>query len=151
MLKYIDTPQKYVDKKLADLKQEYKFLRIVYYTLNVLTGILSAASSIVVALVVSKLLWDSFPDWFFFMTAAVSSFSAFAAGLINFFVIKDNMKKKEKQILDIESEKWLYEAKAAGRYKGDRKDFMFFLKVANIAENDKAREVYNYERDKQDL
>lgn len=151
MLKYIDTPQKYVDKKLTDLKQEYKFLKIIYYTLNILTGIFSAASSIVVALVVSKLLWDSFPDWFFFMTAAVTSFSAFASGLINFFVIKDNMNKKEKQILDIESEKWLYEAKAAGRYKGDRKDFMFFLKVANIAENDKAREVYNYERDKQDL
>ena len=151
MLRYIDTPQKYVDRKLEQLKKEYKFLRIVYFTLNVLTGIFSAASSIVVALVVSKLLWNSFPDWFFFMTAAVTSFSALSSGLINFFVIKDNMNKREKQILDIESEKWLYDAKAAGRYKGDKKDFMFFLKVANIAENDKAREVYNYERDKQDL
>lgn len=151
MLRYIDTPIKYSERTLEKLKKEYKFLRIVYYSLNILTAILAATSTIVAALVISKLIWVSFPDWFFFLTTAITSGSALFTSILNFFTVKQNMLNREKQIVDIESELWLYNARASERYKAKDRDYMLFLRVASIADNQKAQEVYNYERNKQNI
>lgn len=151
MLRYIDTPEKYSIRTLEKIKREYKILRIIFYSLNIFSAILAATSTIVAALVISKLIWESFPDWFFFLTTAITSGTALFASILNFFTVKQNLDEREQQILDIESELWLYNAKASERYKAKNRDYMLFLRVASIANNQKAQEVYNYERNKQNL
>lgn len=151
MLRYIDTPMKYAETTLENLKKEYRILRGIFYALNIFSATLAAASTIVAALVVSRLFWDHFPVWFFFLTTGITSTTALFTSILNFFTVKQNMLNREKQVVDIESEIWLYNAKASERYRAENRDYMLFLRVASIAENQKAQEVYSYERNKQNL
>lgn len=148
MLRYINSPKKYTDRKLDELTKELKYLRVTYFTLNIISGILGAAGAIITALVISKIIWSNYPSWFFFLTAGVSSFGTFTSSIINFFWIKDQIEKKKSQIIDIESEIYLFESKAIDRYKLKNREYILFLKVAMIAGNTKAREEYNEETKK---
>ena len=132
MTKLVTDNTSYKDEVLKVLEHRIKTNKVFLYVLRVLTFLGAFASVIIVSLIMGKIIYSSYPTWFFFATASITSVIAFITSLINFFVLKDNLEKykKEKELVNIEILK--HENGISKRYKSKDKDFNLNISIGVI-------------------
>lgn len=113
--------------------------RKVFYILSVLIGLGTAAGSIITTLVLSKVFWDDYPNWFFFLTAGISAFSVLMMSTINYFLIREKIHTYKRKIKWIEAEELKYRLELSKQYQSKFKDYNLYLSVASYLDNISAK------------
>ena len=139
MNKLVTNNKDYKDQVLEILKHKIKRNKILLYSLRILTFLGAFASIIIVSLIMGKIIYSSYPAWFFFTTASITSIITLITSLINFFILKDNFEKykKEKELVQLEILK--HENSISKRYKSKDKDFNLNISIGVIVGSKEAK------------
>lgn len=126
---------RFTHSKIAYYNKQIKLFQKISVFLNIVIILASFATTIITSLIMSRLIYDGYPDWFFYSTAGISALTGLASGLLNFFVIKDNIKSYKSIVAKIEAEFISYSTQAKSIYqcKSESKNrYHLFLSVATI-------------------
>lgn len=135
------TPISYVeDNKFLLERKLVKFKRL-FFTLNFIAILAGAFSSILVAIMISHLVYDAWPMWYFYASTAASALTTLVTSLLNFYVVRDTINKSKKTLNLISKEEALYHNKAATRYKGKSAEFNLYLSVGAILDSKAAKKA----------
>ena len=136
---------KYQESKISLAESKIKNYRRIYVILNVISILAVFASATISTLIISKLVYSSYPDWFFYATAGVSATTAFISTLLNFFFIHDNLKDEERHLKLMQLEIVKYNNGLSDKYIGKHKDFNLFATIEAINGSKAARKEIGYE------
>ena len=103
-----------------------------FLILNLLTVLATLFTTALTAILVSKLVFQKYPDWFFFATAGSSAILSLTSSLLNFFVVKDSIKKTTSKLNKIEKIMVLHSNKLTDRFEGENSDFYLYNEVSKI-------------------
>lgn len=117
----------------------------VFYILSVLIGLGTALGSIVTTLVLSKVIWSDYPDWFFFLTAGISAISVLMMSTINYFLIREKIHSYKRKIKWIEAEELKYHEKLSKQYQSKFRDYNLYLSVASYLDNISAKKEVQHD------
>ena len=145
MTNLYDNPQNYVKNILIDVEGDYKRYKAIFVTLNILIAIFTALSTIITAIIISKLVFSTFPEWYFFATAGLSAFSALFGSIVNYFNISDKIKDFKKQRNDIQIEQIKFENNISEAYSGPDKEYRLYLRVSAIVGNESSQVEVKYD------
>ena len=147
MYKLYKDPVEYANYHFSTYSTRAKVYKFLYISLNVLILLATMATSIITTLMISHLVWDGFPDWFFFFSAGAGALTAFFTSMINFFVIKTQMKELRLKKELIYQELLLYNNKLTYKYaRMDRRDFYLFNSISRIVGSESAQKVGGYDQ-----
>jgi len=144
------TPLHFAQEKINFYETRIKWLKKMNVFLNVVIIFAGLITTVITSLMVSKLIYSSYPDWFFYATAGISAGTGLATSILNFFIIQDNIKTYKGNLINIRAEIASYESKAKPTYqrrKAGDNDYELFLAVAKITGSKAARkEIKNGKR-----
>ena len=140
MFNLYTSPMEYIKSNVKRLESRHSLYKKLFLFFNVVAFSMALFSSVLTALMISKLIYSSYPDWFFYATAGASAVGALMASLLNFFVINSNISDFKEKINGIEGELVLYNNKVTKRYKGKHREFNLYLKVGVILGSKAAKE-----------
>lgn len=137
--------EEYQTRTINERKRNIKKHRRIYIILNVLIITASLFSAVLSTIVVSKLVYKSYPEWFFFATAGISAVTALGSTLLNFFIVHDALKREEKNLNLIHLEIVKYDNELEKRYIGKDREYNLFVFLEAIIGSGPAREEAGYE------
>ena len=136
---------KYQESKISLAESKIKNYRRIYVILNVISILAVFASAVISTLIISKLVYTGYPDWFFYATAGISATTALISTLLNFFFIHDNLNDEEKRLKLMQLEIVKYNNGLSDKYIGKHKDFNLFATIEAINGSKAARKEIGYE------
>ena len=138
----------FIDSKIRFYKKRVKYLKKINIFLNCILIFTGFVTTTLTSLILSKLLYNFFPDWFFYYTAGITAATGLATSLLNFFVIKDNIKVYSNNINRIKAEIISYFQKTKKIYQNkslEKNQYFLFLSVSSIIGSSIAKkEIKNY-------
>lgn len=130
----------FVEKTISTLKKEILLSRLIFSFLNIFNGLLTATTGILTALVLSHEIWgDGYPEWYFFVTSAFSAFAILSTSFLNFFLIKDKINTKKKQLILVEAEEVKFKNRYESSTSKEKALYKLYIKVASIMGNISAK------------
>ena len=141
---YTDAPL-FVTNAKRELSTYLERYKKVFYTLSVLIGLGTATGSIVTTLVLSKVIWTDYPNWFFFLTAGISAFSVLMMSTLNYFLIREKIHNYKRKIKWIEAEELKYHQKLSKQYQSKFRDYNLYLSVASYLDNISAKKEVQHD------
>ena len=121
-----------------------KRLKWYFLTLNILAVLGALFTTVLTAILVSKLVYEKYPDWFFFATAGSSAMLSLVSSFLNFFIIKDTINKIANKLNKIEKIMILHSNKLTDKFKGNKADFHLYNDISIIVNSkSKKQEVKN--------
>lgn len=131
-LEYVHNATETVEKYLRRYKR-------MFYVLSVLSGIGAAAVAILTAILVSKVIWASYPEWYFFVTAGIAAITTLFSSTINYFLVKDKIHSYQRKINWIKAEEAKHHMKVGKKYQSHKRDYNLYLSVASYLDNFSAK------------
>lgn len=131
-LEYVHNASTTVNKYLIRYKR-------IFYTLNVIIGAGTASTAILTALLVSKIFWATYPEWYFFVTAGVAALTTLLSSTINYFLVKDKIHSYQRKINWIKAEEAKHDMKLGKKYQSHKRDYNLYLSVASYLDNFSAK------------
>ena len=122
----------YKEEVMKELNKKIKVTKAFFNTLRIITFIGAFSTVTIVALIMGRVFFGSYPVWFFFATASISAVVAFISSLINFFVLKDNIDKYRKERTRVKLEILKYENNISERYKHGNKQYNLNIAIGEI-------------------
>lgn len=135
---YTDSTQ-YVKNAKAELSRYLSRYKKTFYILSVIIALGVASTAIITTIMVSKVWYQQYPNWFFFFTAGISAFSALLTSIINYFLIRDKIQSYKRKLLWIEAEEEKYRLKLTRKYQSHYRDYHFYTSVASYLDNMSAK------------
>lgn len=132
MYKLYSNAEEYKNHNIKNLVARRSKYKKIFIILNLFSALLSLIATIITALLISKLLYSSFPDWFFYTTAGISAGISLISSLLSYFIVNDTINNISKKLIKIEVEDVLYKNKLIEKYKEDNADFSFYVSIAII-------------------
>lgn len=132
----------FIDSKIKFYKRRIKILKKINVFLSIIIILAGFVTTAITSLMLSKLFYHSYPDWYFYATGGISGATGLATSLLNFFVIQDNIKLYKSNVKRIEAEVISYFQKAKKIYKNkseNKNKYFLFLTVASINGSDAAK------------
>ncbi|NQZ65919.1 MAG: DUF4231 domain-containing protein [Mycoplasmatales bacterium] len=138
---FIEKPLIFVERQYQMAKRRYVINRLLFVYFNILSMVATFFILTIGTLVLAKILWSYSSPNYFYATTFVTAIITLATSLINFFYIKDNIKKYKDQKEFIRNEIIKYEINAEVYKKSKDKEFEIFHRVTNYIGYFSAKEV----------
>lgn len=130
MLKLTTDPKDFVSAVHSNLTRRRIRFKRYFIILNMLTVLGVLFTTVLAAVMVSKIVYQKYPDWFFFATAGISAMLSLVSSFLNFFVVKDTVEKATIQLNKIEKIMILYSNKLTDKFSGDYAEFNLYNEVS---------------------
>ena len=132
MYKLYSNTTEYKEYQVSRLESKRSRYKAMFLILNLISLMASLTSSILTALLISELVYSSYPQWFFFATAGISAVISLISSLLSYFVVKDSISKISGKLIEIEAEELLYKNKTIKKYQEKNRDFSYYVSIASI-------------------
>lgn len=107
-------------------------LKITFLLLNIFIFLSTLFSSILTSLFISKLVFKNFETWYFFAIASSSAIASLFSSILNFFFIKESIKKYNSNLIKMKKQIFLFENKVTKHYIDINREYHLYLKISYI-------------------
>ncbi|MCK5806921.1 MAG: DUF4231 domain-containing protein [Mycoplasmataceae bacterium] len=140
MFNVLTEPKEYASITYEKLFNRRRKFKRYFLILNLLTVIAALFTTVLTALMVSKMIYKQYPDWFFFATSGSAAMLSLVTSLLNFFIIKGTIDETTTKLNKIENIMVLHFNKLTDKFKGKNADFNLYNEVAIVVNSEAAKQ-----------
>lgn len=126
--------EEFVKKILLKNKNTNKLYQTINIVLNMLTIFGSFILVIITTLIISKLLYNKSPNWYYYLSSGIPAGTTFISLILNLFVVKKRITETRNIHQRIEAELAFYSSSKGiySQLNKNSKEFLLFKKVTQI-------------------
>lgn len=133
-------------KQATDTFEKYlRWYKRMFYTFNIIIGLGTLTTATLTALAVSKTVWSSYPEWYFFVTAGIAAVTTLLSSTINYFLVRDKIHSYKRKLNWIRAEEAKHKMGVGRRYQQKNKDYHLYLSVAAYLDNLSAKKEVEHD------
>ncbi|MCC3161108.1 MAG: DUF4231 domain-containing protein [Mollicutes bacterium PWAP] len=142
LLKYKD-PLETLESEKKRLEILNNKLKILNYVIAFLSFFLVLGGAVLTPIAVSKMVWPSYPTWYFFVISGISAFLGLIGGFLTFFSIRVKISNNKFIIKSLKREKIRFDEKLFEKYKTKNSNYWLLIEIHSIIGNKQAKELTN--------